>query len=131
MSRTLLIELLHLPYRELSPNARVHWAKKAAAVRGAREEVGWLAGSQWGDQPPMQCARISYVFNVVDKRRRDIGNLLAACKPFEDGLVDAGVIFEDDAEHLKLGTVNIGGGLTESTWITLEEIVETKHEHSM
>ena len=36
------IKIKHLPYPELSPNSRVHWAVKARAVKASREEIGWL-----------------------------------------------------------------------------------------
>jgi Holliday junction resolvase RusA-like endonuclease len=42
------------------------------------------------------------VFVVPDKRRRDLDNALASMKAAWDGLVDAGVLVDDDSKHLKL-----------------------------
>jgi hypothetical protein len=119
--RTLQIEIDHLPYRELSPNARVHWAEKSKAVKISREEIGWLAKAKWHGQPAMMRVVISYQFTVKVSRSRDEDNLVAACKPWQDGLIDAGVIFYDDARHLKLGTVGIIPGESNKTVITVEE----------
>jgi len=77
--RTLKIVIEHLPYAELSPNSRVHWVVKNRAVRASKEEIGWLAKSQWHDDKAMMRARISYEFHVKDKRHRDLDNLLAMC----------------------------------------------------
>ena len=120
--RKLIIVVDHLPYPELSPNARHHWAVKARAVRASREEIGWLAKVEWHDNKPMVMARISYQFCVTDKRHRDLDNLLAMCKPWQDGLIDAGIIFYDDAKHLELGNIDIILNNTNKTIITVEEL---------
>ena len=122
MKRKLVIIIEHLPYTELSPNARHHWAVKARAIRASREEIGWLAKVEWHDDEPMMRARISYEFQVKDKRHRDLDNLLAMCKPWQDGLIDAGVIFYDDAKHLELGYIKVIQGNVEQSIITVEEL---------
>ena len=119
--RQLIICIPHLPYPELSPNSREHWAVKARAVRASREEVGWLAKAQWQDQKPMKRARISYEFHTIDKRRRDLDNF--NCKPFQDGLVDANVLLDDDAKHLEIGSVKVISGNVEQTVIRIEELL--------
>ena len=70
----------------------------------------------------MMKARISYEFLLKDQRTRDIDNLLAACKPFCDGLIDAGVIFYDDAKHLEYGEVKATYTDRNQTTIIVEEI---------
>lgn len=119
--RNLIIEIDHLPYQELSPNARHHWAVKARAVKASREEIGWLAKVQWHDDEPMMKAQISYEFHT-DKRKRDLDNLLAMCKPWQDGLIDAGVIFYDDAEHLEIGqNIVVVGSESNKTYVKIAE----------
>ena len=120
--RILVIKLDHLPYTELSPNSRLHWAIKARAIKASREEAGWLAKAQWKDQKPMMKARISYEFLIKDRRKRDADNLLAACKPFTDGLIDAGVIFYDDIEHLETGLNRTIFDTKDETVITIVEL---------
>ncbi len=122
--RKLQIIIDHLPYAELSPNAREHWMVKSQMVRASREEIGWLAKSQWHDDKPVMRARISYEFHVKDKYYRDLDNLFAMCKPWQDGLVDAGVLFSDNAQHLVIGTIRVIQGDIEQSIITVEEILK-------
>ena len=122
--RELVIIIPHLPYAELNPNKRLHWTARSAASKIAREEIGWLCKSQWHDDEPMTKARISYEFLIKGNRTRDLDNLLAACKPFADGLIDVGVIRFDDAKHLEYGQVKATYTDKEQTIITVEEIEE-------
>ena len=121
--RSLEIIIEHLPFRELSPNSREHWAVKARAVRAQREEAGWLAKLQWGNQKPMKHARISYQFIVMDNRRRDTLNLENACKSMVDGIVDAGVLTDDDSKHLEVGHITLHQGKADQTIITIQEVI--------
>jgi Holliday junction resolvase RusA-like endonuclease len=41
------------------------------------------------------------VFVVPDKRRRDLDNAMASLKAGFDALVAAGLLVDDDSEHLK------------------------------
>ena len=122
--RTLTIRLEHLPDPALSPNRlrSLHWTKRSGLMKIAREEVGWLAKAQWGDQKPMMKARISYEFVIKDRRRHDVDNLLSSCKPFTDGLIDAGVLFYDDMKHLEYGMVKAIYDTRDETNITIEEL---------
>ena len=120
--RKIEIEIDHLPFPELSPNSRLHWAVKARAIKASREEVGWLAKAQWGDQKPMVKARIHYEFFAKDHRRRDLDNLLAMTKPWQDGLIDAGVIFYDDAEHLQYGISSYTSDIEDRVIMIVKEI---------
>ena len=122
--RTLIIEIDHLPYVELNPNSRCHFMVKAKAVKTSREEIGWLAKVQWHDDEPMMRARISYEFHT-DNRRRDLDNLLSACKPWQDGLIDAGVIFYDDAKHLEMGQHTVITGGANKTLVKVQELATT------
>lgn len=122
-SRSLILVIDHLPSKFLSPNARVHWSKKHSESSAARSEAGWLAKDKWRDHTaPMLYAIIDYEFTIPVSRRRDQDNLIAACKPWQDGLVDAGVLVQDDTEHLKLGSVSIVKGPRGSTKITVIEV---------
>ena len=88
---------LPLPPREVSPNARGHWAKKNRAVRKYRETACVLAmRALWGYSPEWHRATMQATFYWPDKRRRDRDNAEASLKPARDGLVDAGVLSDDD-----------------------------------
>jgi crossover junction endodeoxyribonuclease RusA len=92
---TLTIEL-PLPPKELSPNARVHWARKA-------DRVKWYRGRAWAEALAAQGrnvrgwkrATVQLTFYRKTRGRIDTDNALASCKALFDGLTDAGVI-EDD-----------------------------------
>ena len=120
--RSITITIDHLPYPELNPNKRLHWTARSEASKIAREEIGWLAASQWKNAEPMTRARISYEFLLKGNRTRDLDNLLAACKPFTDGLIDVGVIRFDDAKHLEYGQVKATYTNQEQTIIMVEEL---------
>ena len=120
--REITITIDHLPYAELNPNKRLHWSERSRISKIAREEVGWLCKAQWRDEEPMMRARISYEFLLKNTRTRDLDNLLAACKPFADGLIDVGVIYYDDAKHLEYGKVKATYTDKEQTIIKVQEI---------
>lgn len=77
------------PDRRLSPNARVHWSRRAKAVKLARQEALALAFEAGArrlritGQP-----RIAMTFCPPD-RRRDMDNLIASMKAANDGIADA------------------------------------------
>lgn len=87
--------VLDLPPRELSPNARVHWARKAKAVRTYRMMAFIAARNAIRPALPWERAeaRVAFYFSVV--RRRDSHNFAAALKACWDGIVDAGVLADD------------------------------------
>jgi hypothetical protein len=73
-----------------------HWRKKTAAIRAARA----LAQAEairlgWGGRG-LTRARVDYHVFYPDKRCRDLKNTTGSgCKPYMDGLVDAGVVVGD------------------------------------
>ena len=104
---TLLVLKLPWPPPALSPNVHVHHMAEYRAKRdyqsdcyfAIRETVGpspdWIAG-------PDSLVTAAVVFVVPDKRRRDLDNAMASLKAAFDALVAAGLLVDDDSEHLKL-----------------------------
>ena len=95
---------LPFPGRGLSPNSRLHWRARAAAVAQYRETVGWIAKEavqklQGPLQPPV---RADVVFTLPDRRRRDPDNLQASLKAAWDGMVDAGLLKDDRVGMLEV-----------------------------
>ena len=77
------------PPKELSPNARVHWATKSRKAKKHRNDC-WLIASR-------SIAKINYQFSTErlkfkmtfippDRRRRDDDNLVASMKAARDGI---------------------------------------------
>ena len=99
---------LPLPNKMLSPNHTVGSIggrmAKAQAIKSYRQNA-WLATlasiAERSEFHQIQAAQVTLVFYLPDKRRRDIGNLEASMKPAYDGLVDAGLIVDDDYLHLE------------------------------
>lgn len=80
-----MIITLPWPPRELSPNARVHWAKRAKHVKACRLLAYWAAVSEG----PIPGAKVAITFNPPDNRRRDLDGMLSQIKAFLDGIADA------------------------------------------
>lgn len=77
------------PSRALSPNARVHWSKRASAAKKYRQDCCIL--SHAAGCRALNAARLTVeiTFHPPDKRRRDTDNLLSSLKGGLDGIADA------------------------------------------
>lgn len=82
--------MIELPWppRELSPNARVHWARRSKAAK-AYKQACYLLTKQAGIQAPEGRVLLALEFAPPDRRRRDDDNILAAFKSGRDGIADA------------------------------------------
>lgn len=84
------------PNRNLHPNARVHWSKRARSARIAREQAGWEA-VQAGFEPMDAAAlAVTLTFTPPDRRPRDQDGMLSNCKSYLDGIAD--VLGVDDSK---------------------------------
>lgn len=81
--------VLPWPPKELSPNARIHFRTKAAAVKSYRESAYWLTTATKMAAPADGGIALRFDFYPPDKRRRDLDNMLAAIKAGVDGIADA------------------------------------------
>ena len=83
-----------------------HWARRKRVTEALRAAAGWLARKQ--QVPPMRRAHVLAVYEPPDRRRRDPANLYPSVKACVDGLVDAGVLPDDDATHLDGPDMRLG-----------------------
>lgn len=93
------------PPAELSPNARVHWAKLAKVKREYKEACGWEIRLHLGHsllRPSFKPPIVAQVTFVCDGRRRDPDNHMAMLKPMWDALVEMGVLEDDSHDKLKI-----------------------------
>lgn len=84
------------PPKELSPNARLHWGKKAKVIKKARSDANYLTRLTL---TPQICAQIAAMdakhisvnmyFYPATNRRRDLDNAVASSKSILDGMADA------------------------------------------
>lgn len=92
---------LPLPWSRppLSLNQRMHHHARARVVAEVRRTAGWLAkAARIGHHHRV---KVELIYTPATRRRRDADNLVAALKPLVDGLVDAGVVADDDDEHVE------------------------------
>lgn len=91
---------------KLHAHAKGHWREKASATKRARRLAAELASLACAE-PLAGRAVVDYRFRVPDRRRRDLANLIHACKPLVDGVVDAGLLRGDHWEVLAIGSVSV------------------------
>lgn len=96
---------LVLPWIDSRLNAhnKGHWRTKSAPTKQAREIAFAIAQRAIieGVAHINTKASIQYRFFVPDNRRRDSANMVQACKPALDGIVDSGLITGDHWQVLK------------------------------
>lgn len=83
--------VLPWPSKDLSPNARVHWAVRASKASLARTEAWTLAlyaGWLNADLPDGRL-HLWITFHPPTKRLPDDDNMLARFKSYRDGIADA------------------------------------------
>lgn len=74
---------------ELTPNARVHWAKRARAAKNYRRAWFLLTRASRAEVHCEGKIPLTVVFNPPNRRPRDLDNCIAAIKSGMDGLADA------------------------------------------
>lgn len=96
VSEPLVVEIPMTPPRELSPNARVHWAARARQAKALREAAYWATVSCRGNPAFDALAgaeRIALDLTVRwekgRKRTQDDDNVWASFKNGRDGIAEA------------------------------------------
>ncbi|GAI73692.1 unnamed protein product, partial [marine sediment metagenome] len=107
------IEVSQLPPGSSSPNWRGHWGGKYKDSRVYHGAVFYCCvdarnrGYREGVSFPFAKARLDLTFVFAQHRRRDRDNIISRAKPGIDAIVAAGLLSDDDAEHLEIGKVDI------------------------
>jgi hypothetical protein len=93
---------INLPVPDrLSAQPSGSWRGRHTVIRAMREATWAEARRVVGPNfPPMRKAMLLGDIHLPDMRKRDTLNILASCKPYIDGLIDAGVIIDDSWDHL-------------------------------
>ena len=99
-----IVIILPLPNKALSPNWTVGSIggrmMKAAAVKKYRHLVRDRIEQETIESLPWGKVLVSAAFFYATKRRRDPDNAMGSLKAAYDGIVDAGVVVDDDFEHM-------------------------------
>ena len=121
--------ILPLPPACLSPNMQAGSMggrmRKAVASKRYRALACKTAREIGIETGPWAKATVQATFYHVQKRRRDDVNHLAMLKPAYDGIVDSGLLADDDSTHLTtLPAVFKVDKLTSRVELRFERIVE-------
>ncbi|RVH21459.1 endonuclease [Sinorhizobium meliloti] len=99
------------PDRDLSPNARVHWAALHRAKHRAKTEAFWLTKEAGIGKIEADSLSVRYVIFPPDRRVRDKDNVIGSLKSAQDGIAEA--IGIDDSKwttsYRMAGAIEKGG----------------------
>ena len=114
------------PPAECSPNSRKHWARRhelSILVKALARELTIEECAKKKFAWPGGDACVIYEFCPPDKRRRDLDNFQARCKPYLDGICDALGI--DDSQIKR--SIQEWGGVTDGGQVIIT--IEAMEEH--
>ena len=104
--------MLPWPPKELSPNARLHWARLAKAKKAYRAACAWQAKEQGARPMDATKLHLSLTFYPPTRRAFDLDNALARMKSGLDGLAD--VLGVDDKHwSLSIARAETVGGFVQ------------------
>ena len=122
------IELPRLPSKALSSNARVHWSQKSRAMIEDKDLViGQVLSKYQRPDKPLTSVKVELMF-ILDGRRRDWDNLCSSSKGYLDGLVDSGLIEDDNMRVIKELTLKGRRAKKKEALWTLITIIEIKEK---
>lgn len=84
----------------LSMNARKHWTNTHRQIQALRARGALTARAAQPPMPHFDKATVVVYLLFPDRRRRDIQNYHKTLKALIDGFVDAGLLPDDDSQHL-------------------------------
>ena len=97
--------VLPLPSGLLSPNHTIGSIggrfAKAGAIKKYRKLAEEAVACTFIETSPWQKVEVKAHFYFKDKRRRDPDNATGSLKAAYDGIVDAGLVEDDDYEHMQ------------------------------
>lgn len=104
MSAESLVIVLPLPPRVLSPNCMVGSLcgrfAKAAAAKKYRNLAKVAVEEAVIETSPWDSVSVGAAFYYATKRRRDQDNAMSSLKSAYDGIVDSGLVVDDDYGHM-------------------------------
>lgn len=107
MKNETIIIVLPLPNKVLSPNfivgsigGRIMKASASGKYRRLAKEV---VEAEKIESLPWKKIKVSADFHYKTKRKRDQDNAMGSLKAVYDGIVDAGIVEDDDYEHMERG----------------------------
>jgi len=114
----------HWPDKALFPNMagnQLHWAQRAKSRKVARQEAYCMALNKKPEKP-FERATIEIQITAKDYRRHDGDSFAYAVKAWVDGMVDAGILEDDNYFCVPEITIRFGGVSTEAVSIIVKEL---------
>ena len=74
---------------------------KASATKRYRRLTCEAVEEEQVENTPWECCAVEATFYFKTERRRDQDNAMGSLKSAYDGIVDAGLVEDDDFEHMK------------------------------
>lgn len=110
----------------LRDNDRPHWAQKARLTRTLRDAALLLARQA---QLPigLDRVRIELHWQPPMGRRRDQLSISPTLKPLVDGLVDYGLVADDDTEHVRLECVIEPVAKPARLWLEITDLTSAEN----
>ena len=84
----------------MNSNHRPHWTVKAGQTKAWRDMAYWTALNVLAPYSPDEQVHITATFHRPTARKYDPANWYPTVKAVIDGLVDAGILVDDDHAHV-------------------------------
>lgn len=115
----------------LRSNQRFHWAAKAKLTKHVRTDAA-QASTAWAwanakpdEYPVMEQVTVTLVWEVTDKRRRDVGAAAPTLKAWIDGMVDGGLLAGDHYQIVTEERLRIEVGTRKGVRVEIEPAERT------
>lgn len=110
MTEPVLTLVLDQPEKWMNENEmrKLHWSKRSYLADYWRQLTAMKTKQAWRRKPALEKVRVVVTFFWPDVRRRDPGNWSLTSKAIVDGLVDGGLVADDDMKHV-IGPDHRGG----------------------
>lgn len=92
--------VLEPPAALINANDRLHHHAKAKLTKAWRDQARRQSGMQYAPRDFHEQAHITVTIRFPTNHRRDVGNYYPTAKAIVDGLVDAGVLPDDNDDHI-------------------------------
>jgi len=129
MTETITITL-PMPPKVLTPNGRPFSRRgmigKAVAAKKQRQLAYYALKDMCLETLPWPCVECMYVFYHPVKRNRDDDNYIAAMKSARDGLVQAGLVPDDNSDYLLTSGVEFRKDTQKRVEVVLTRVDNTK-----
>lgn len=99
-----IVITVDFPPPQLHAHNKGHWRSKAKHVRAFRDAAREIA-EPLRPEEPLSRALLSYDIFYPAKRRYDLTNTVQSLKPAIDGLVDAGIMDDDNWMVMQIGHI--------------------------